>query len=267
MTWFFQNKKGFCTFFATAMALMGRSLGMPTRIAEGFSVGSYDANQKAYVVKGTNTHAWTQIYFGKYGWVDFEPTAPFPLFGRAIGSTSSSSPGSNSGSSATAATGPNSHQVAPAGGLVGAFGGSDDGPAVRVGLGISFTLLLLLALAAAALVWWRLLYRALSPTAAAFARVTRLGAWAGAPPRAWQTPNEYADKLGEVLPEQRESLHKLSDLYSQERWGGGLTSDTASDLRRLYDQIRLAATGAIMRRVRQVPAALGSALRRARRSG
>jgi hypothetical protein len=268
MTWFFQNKKGFCTFFATAMALMGRSLGLPTRIAEGFSLGSFDAAQKAYIVRGTDTHAWTQIYFGKYGWIDFEPTASFPVFGRATnGSTGSSTP-STAGPNGTAAAqgGPNDHQIDP-GGFGGAFGGSGDGPVVRVGLGLSFTLLLLLVLAAAFLVWWRLLYRAFSPTAAAFARVTRLGAWAGAPPRSWQTPSEYADKLSEVLPEQRESLRKLSDLYSAERWGGGTTRDTASDLRRLYDQIRGAATGAIVRRARQLPAMLANALRRIRRSG
>ncbi|HEV8191413.1 MAG TPA: transglutaminase domain-containing protein, partial [Ktedonobacterales bacterium] len=269
MTWFFQNKKGFCTFFATAMALMGRSLGLPTRIAEGFSVGAYDTNQRAYVVRGTDTHAWTQIYFGKYGWIDFEPTASFPVFGRAIGSSTGSSTPSNSGANGTAQAGggPNEHQTAPLGGLGGAFGGSGDGPVVRVGLGLSFTLLLLLTLAAAFLLWWRLLYRALSPTAAAFARVTRLGAWAGAPPRSWQTPSEYADKLGEVLPEQRESLRKLSELYAQERWGGGLTRATAADLRRLYDQVRVAATGAIVRRARQLPTTLANALRRIRRSG
>ncbi len=268
MTWFFQHRQGFCTFFATAMALMGRSLGLPTRIAEGFSVGSYDTGQKSYVVRGTDTHAWTQIYFGKYGWIDFEPTSSFPVFGRALGTITGSSTPSNSGANATAQASnrPDGHQTAPLG-FGGAFGGSGDSPVVRVGIGLSFTLLLLLALAAALLVWWRLLYRALSPTAAAFARVTRLGTWAGAPPHSWQTPSEYVDELGEVLPEQRESLHRLSDLYAQERWGGGLTSDTASDLRRLYDQIRLAATSAIVRRVRQVPATIGNALRRVRRSG
>jgi len=267
MTWFFHNKKGFCTFFATAMALMGRSLGMPTRIALGFSVGSFDTNQKAYIIRGTDAHAWTQVYFGKYGWINFEPTASFPLFVPPVdsngGSVSPTNP--NGGNNSANSTGRKDRD--PQGDVGGVLGGQANAPVARVGLGLSFTLLLLLVIATAFLLWWRLLYRALSPTAAAFARVTRLGTWAGAPPRSFQTPSEYADSLGEVLPEQRESLRRLSDLYSRERWGGGVTRDVASDLRRLYDQIRVAATGAIVRRARHLPRAIRRALRRERRGG
>ena len=77
VVWFLQNKKGFCTFFATAMALMGRSLGMPTRVALGFTSGTYDQEHGYYVVRGTDAHMWTQVYFGQYGWINFEPTASF----------------------------------------------------------------------------------------------------------------------------------------------------------------------------------------------
>ncbi len=84
VVWFLKNKKGFCTFFASAMALMGRSLGMPTRVALGFTGGTYDQDHGNYVVRGTQAHMWTQVYFGKYGWINFEPTASFNKFFRPI---------------------------------------------------------------------------------------------------------------------------------------------------------------------------------------
>ncbi|HEX9069675.1 MAG TPA: transglutaminaseTgpA domain-containing protein, partial [Ktedonobacterales bacterium] len=105
--WFLHTKRGFCTFFASAMALMGRSLGMPTRIATGYAAGEYDNIAHSWVVKGTAAHAWTQIYFGKYGWIDFEPTTTFSRPGRistASGATPSTSPTRGPGDAAPTAT-------------------------------------------------------------------------------------------------------------------------------------------------------------------
>jgi transglutaminase-like putative cysteine protease len=82
VVWFLHNQVGFCTFFASAMTLMARSLGMPARVAVGFTSGVYDSKSGAYVVKEEASHAWTQIYFAKYGWVNFEPTSSFGLFTR-----------------------------------------------------------------------------------------------------------------------------------------------------------------------------------------
>jgi transglutaminase-like putative cysteine protease len=88
MVWFLQHQVGFCTFFASAMTLMARSLGMPARIAVGFTSGGYDAKTGTYIVKESASHAWTQIYFAQYGWVNFEPTPSFSLFLRPVASQS-----------------------------------------------------------------------------------------------------------------------------------------------------------------------------------
>jgi hypothetical protein len=133
---------------------------------------------------------------------------------------------------------------------------------VDAGLGVSLVIALLLLAAAVFALWWRLLFRGLSPVSAAFARVSRLGAWAGAPPGRAQTPAEYGEDLGNIIPAERSSLRDLSSLYGQERWGGGLSPDANARLPQLYEQVRIPLTAIIIRRLRRGP---GSALRGLRR--
>src|SRR5438105_13518889 len=71
----FQSNKGYCEFFATAMGDMLRSLGIPTRLVNGFGPGTYDTTVNAFVVRGEDAHTWVEVYFPNYGWIPFEPTA------------------------------------------------------------------------------------------------------------------------------------------------------------------------------------------------
>jgi transglutaminase-like putative cysteine protease len=264
---FLQVKTGYCTFFASAMALMGRSLGMPTRIVEGFTGGTFDEKAHAFVVKGTASHVWTQIYFGQYGWINFEPTSSFSKFNRALapgtGGNITPGPGTPNPGNGTRVPTVQGGEKSPD------FGSNPTGNGganllVTAGLGASLFIALLLLGLALALTWWRLLFRGLPPVAAAFARVARLGAWAGAPPQRSQTPSEYADELGGVLPGQRQSLRRLSDIYTRERWGGGASPDALREMPRLYDRVRVAATRVIVQRLRGAPQALLGAARRER---
>jgi len=70
----FELKKGYCTYFATAMAVMGRIIGLPTRYIEGFLMPSQPVEQNLYEVRKLNGHAWVEIYFPKVGWLTFDPT-------------------------------------------------------------------------------------------------------------------------------------------------------------------------------------------------
>ncbi|HKG50636.1 MAG TPA: DUF3488 and transglutaminase-like domain-containing protein [Actinomycetales bacterium] len=70
---FLVDRKGFCIQFASAMAVMSRSLGIPARIGVGFLPGTPDAD-RTYTVKLTDAHAWPELYFAGVGWVRFEPT-------------------------------------------------------------------------------------------------------------------------------------------------------------------------------------------------
>lgn len=71
----FQNRKGYCTYFAGATLFMLRSVGVPTRMAAGFmTVDRADKNKGWYYFYGDQAHAWVQVYFPGYGWLDFDTT-------------------------------------------------------------------------------------------------------------------------------------------------------------------------------------------------
>jgi Transglutaminase-like superfamily/TgpA N-terminal domain len=71
---FMQSKAGYCQHFAGAMALMLRYLGIPSRVAAGFTSGSYDAHSHKWTVTDHNAHTWVEVYFPHYGWLQFDPT-------------------------------------------------------------------------------------------------------------------------------------------------------------------------------------------------
>lgn len=71
----FDLRRGYCDYYATAMAMLARAAGMPARVAVGYAAGSYDPATDTYRVTEADAHSWTQIYFPNYGWVDFEPTS------------------------------------------------------------------------------------------------------------------------------------------------------------------------------------------------
>lgn len=74
--WFlFEVKEGYCTYYATSMVAMLRSLGIPARMAAGFAQGEYDASLGQFIVRERDAHTWVEVYFPGYGWVEFEPTS------------------------------------------------------------------------------------------------------------------------------------------------------------------------------------------------
>jgi transglutaminase-like putative cysteine protease len=79
-----RSRTGYCQQFATAFALLSRSLGYPTRVSVGFLPGDVSNNTGTFVVRGTDAHAWPEVLFEGYGWVAFEPTprsaAPTPSY-------------------------------------------------------------------------------------------------------------------------------------------------------------------------------------------
>ena len=68
------SKAGYCQHFAGAMALMLRFLGIPARVAEGFTSGTYDTGSKIWTVTDHDAHAWVEVWFDGYGWLPFDPT-------------------------------------------------------------------------------------------------------------------------------------------------------------------------------------------------
>ena len=75
----FDAPGGYCDYYASAMVVMLRVVGVPARLASGYLTGAYDPKQGAYRVIGANAHSWPEVYFEGIGWVEFEPTAGQPV--------------------------------------------------------------------------------------------------------------------------------------------------------------------------------------------
>jgi len=82
------TKRGYCQHFAGAMALMLRYLGIPARVAAGFTSGSYDADKHVWTVTDHEAHDWVEVYFPGWGWVPFDPTPDRGVLDAPYSSTS-----------------------------------------------------------------------------------------------------------------------------------------------------------------------------------
>jgi hypothetical protein len=77
----FERKQGHCEYFASSMAVMLRTLGIPSRVVNGFRGGEFNDVTSQYVIRASDAHSWVEAYFPNYGWVPFDPTpsASIPL--------------------------------------------------------------------------------------------------------------------------------------------------------------------------------------------
>lgn len=77
--WFlFEGQQGYCTHFASAMAVLGRCIGIPTRYVQGYAVDMRGTKAEVdYPVYGREAHAWAEAYISGVGWIPFEATPPF----------------------------------------------------------------------------------------------------------------------------------------------------------------------------------------------
>lgn len=71
----FDIKKGYCEHFASSMAVMLRSLKIPTRLVTGYAPGVFNPLTGFYEVKVSDAHAWVEVFIKNYGWVPFDPTS------------------------------------------------------------------------------------------------------------------------------------------------------------------------------------------------
>ncbi|RIV18868.1 hypothetical protein D2Q93_13460 [Alicyclobacillaceae bacterium I2511] len=131
----FQSKRGYCNNFSSAMAVMLRTLGIPTRWVTGFTEGTlnsqYTGSGNQYIVSNMDAHSWVEVYFPSVGWIPFDPTPnfnlPFAQTGSSAGGTLNPA-GNNAVPAPTPAQHPATPQKPPAGG--GAVGTAGPGLSV-----------------------------------------------------------------------------------------------------------------------------------------
>ncbi len=81
---FLRLKRGFCQQFAGAFAALARAVGLPARVAVGFTPGDRDPTSGDYIVRGRDAHAWVEVWLAGLGWRTFEPTPAGPDPGQAV---------------------------------------------------------------------------------------------------------------------------------------------------------------------------------------
>ncbi|MGI8990956.1 MAG: transglutaminase TgpA family protein [Bryobacteraceae bacterium] len=75
----FERRKGHCEYFASAMTVMLRTMGIPARIVNGFQSGTYNPISQLYAIRASDAHSWVEAYIPPLGWRVFDPT---PLAAR-----------------------------------------------------------------------------------------------------------------------------------------------------------------------------------------
>ncbi|MDE2766251.1 MAG: transglutaminase domain-containing protein [Chloroflexota bacterium] len=209
----FETRQGYCDYYASAMVVLMRSLGIPTRYVLGYAAGQYDPGRNEYVVREFNYHAWPEVYFPGFGWLPFEPTPPEAI---EFGGTPADAADLRGGIDA---------EFDEAAFLEDQPGSVPVGVVATGGGGFSQTLLAALALAglllAAAVflyhrVWWRL--AELDRTAEIYGKMARLGALLGMPPRPHQTPLEYGRALAGRMPSHAWAVLDISEAYAAYRY-------------------------------------------------
>ncbi len=86
VSWFlFDIQRGYCDYYATAMVLMLRSLGIHARLAAGYAEGIWEPETESFLVTGEDAHSWVEVFFPGLGWIEFEPTAGESELVRAPG--------------------------------------------------------------------------------------------------------------------------------------------------------------------------------------
>ncbi|HYK90939.1 MAG TPA: DUF3488 and transglutaminase-like domain-containing protein [Acidobacteriota bacterium] len=74
----FDIRSGHCEYFASAMTIMLRELGIPARLVNGFRRGEYNRIGNDWAVRQYDAHSWVEAYMGAFGWYEFDPTPPDP---------------------------------------------------------------------------------------------------------------------------------------------------------------------------------------------
>ena len=222
--WLLQTHRGYCTYYATEMTIMGRLLGIPTRMVNGFSHGHLDESSHLWVVDGSDAHSWVQAYFPAYGWINFDPTPGFTLQNSA-----------NPAPTTPVAT-PTQTKPVPVKTPISKKHGTGSAPttdspqnpahtsaiteAWLVSLSIvAVVITLLILLIALVRYWWNSLYPNSSFIAGTFWRLCRVASWVGLSPRSWQTPYEYSRALCGRVPQEAGTFWRLTELFVRERWG------------------------------------------------
>jgi transglutaminase-like putative cysteine protease len=209
----FTSHRGYCVHFATAMAVLARAVGLPSRVVGGYITGYRDG--ATWIVQGSDAHTWPEIYFPGTGWVPFEPTPGFAIVLPPLRSARAAP--STQVSQATQGSAQPRPRMSAAG----------TARAVRRISSHPWQALAVFAVLGVVLSggahWLRRhgIRHSEPSIVQIYARMCRSAGWLlGQAPRAGLTPTEYAQHLALVVPEEGTAISELTALYVAAQYGG-----------------------------------------------
>jgi transglutaminase-like putative cysteine protease len=245
----FESREGYSEYFGSAMTVLMRSIGIPARMATGYTVGSRVPDSELYVVADHHSHGWSEVYFNGYGWIPFEPTPgksiPIPIPPEEAANRD----GANLSSSADdeficeieeecedfdQLLGDDALPLADLDGPVWLFNLRNALPWAS-GFGGAA-----LILAAAAWTGWRWMLATPKDVRTAYRRLQRLSRVASLGPRPHQTPHQWGANITAVIPEQRQAVVAIVDAYARHIYAGrdGTASDRGEHLGPAWASLR-----------------------------
>jgi hypothetical protein len=250
----FENQRGYCEHYASAMTVMLRILGIPAKTVVGYYPADWDDASQGYLYRQQNAHAWTEAFFPGYGWIRFEPTAsqPASVFDGEVPTATPAettvlptpTPAATETATAAVASPAAEQEQPPVAQVVPEEpeeGGGSAWPIVAGG-----AIAAALALVAVA---WLVLGRgvALEPESL-FSRMLRWGRAGGVAGGAHMTPREYARRVGRRYPDLARDATHIVDVYEEQRYGGH--APERGRLRQAADALRNVQRAVIRRFVR-----------------
>ena len=253
-----QGGVGYCEYYATAMAVMARSIGLPARVAVGYAPGEL-TKPGVYQVRERNAHAWAEVYFPGYGWQSFEATKSIPALTRATGSgivppiVTRIDPGSRQVGPADEGNLGQINSLPSFAPVDGGYLAGETPPAdeARGGAALVFALVLG-ALALYAL--WRLFrrrryFRFMAPGDRQWQRLAFAASRAGVSRAPSETIYEYATWLQDELPTRRPEIRTIADGKVWQSYSGrSMSSEAIARLERALERLRLPLVWLALRR-------------------
>ncbi len=284
----FDIREGYCNYYASAMIMMLRSLGIPSRMAAGFAQGTFDPETGQYTVRERDAHTWVEVYFPGYGWIEFEPTAAQAPVNRVDDAPQVQQPTATPQFSPTPTVTPTATATATIDptlipqqqeGLTlptitptatATFTATpvivptqpppqppqQQGPLASIlsllGLVLVAILSVVVLVIIAVLIWWWWEWRGmrgLSPVARAYSRLERYVKLIGIRFSNLQTPEERRRFMAEELPQANPPIEAITNMYTAERYGRPPTSAQEDEAQSdIADEAWTNARGSILRR-------------------
>jgi transglutaminase-like putative cysteine protease len=246
------SQRGYFDYHASALAVMLRTLGIPSRLAVGFVIDEADKDLESgsYSIRDLNSYAWTEVYFPGYGWIAFNPSPDRPADLNPI--VEAAPEGSvEPGSLEKAPFGPVADpvfdiptQTQGSDGTVPTVGdGRDYDPLITVGVAAFLALL-----AGSVFLGWQRSVAGLPHSQQLWEKTVRLATWAGHGPRTGQTPSDFARSLKRGVRD-AEDISILAAAYNRSRFGRADSDKDRARLNEIWSPLRNALLGAIVRRI------------------